>query len=59
MDRNKAERSISEAGDIAHKPQCVTAVVVTGTKDDPEGVLEDWGGDEWIYADADDLLDIN
>jgi hypothetical protein len=51
--------SRASAGEVHHEPEQVIAVVVTDEDDDPAGVLEKWSGDGWIYAPAEDLVELN
>jgi hypothetical protein len=47
------------SGDLENEPENVIAVVVTDEENEPSGILEKWSSDAWIYADADDLEDLN
>lgn len=47
-----AERSRAPAGVIASEPTNPTSVAVRDEHDQPMGILEDWGGGTWIYADV-------
>jgi len=51
--------STARAGEVQDEPEQVISVVVTDEEDEPAGVLEKWGADAWIYADADTLQNLN
>jgi hypothetical protein len=51
--------SLALAGEPPEEPEQIIAVVVTDEENDPSGVLEKWGSDCWIYADADSLRELN
>lgn len=46
------ERSRAEPGVIEAEPENLTSVAVRDEHDQPIGILEDWGGEAWIYADV-------
>lgn len=54
-----ASISLAISGDLETEPEKVIAVVVTDQENELSGILEKWSSDAWIYADADDLEDLN
>lgn len=44
------------AGEVEDKPEKVISLVVTDEDDEPDGLLEHWGSDAWIYADVSCLV---
>lgn len=48
--------SWAHAGEVQNLPEQVISVVVTDEENEPAGLLEKWGADAWIYADADSLM---
>jgi hypothetical protein len=51
--------SFSLEGDVVDVPNHVISVVVTDIDGEPAGVLEKWNADAWIWAEDDDLHDLN
>lgn len=54
-----AASSRAPAGDVHDDPVKPISLVVTDEDNDPAGVLEKWSSNGWIYASADDLIDLN
>lgn len=51
--------SWSGSGDVSEKPEEIISVVVKDEDGKPQGLLEKWDTEEWIYAPVDDLEDAN
>lgn len=51
--------SRASAGEVHDEPEKIISIVVTDEDDDPAGVLEKWSADCWMYAPAEDLVEIN
>lgn len=55
----RAEVSVSGPGSVQEVPEQVISVVVTDESNEPDGILEKWSSDSWIFADSDTLMDTN
>lgn len=53
-----AAYSRAPAGEVRTEPEKVISVVLTDEDNDPAGVLEQWGRESWIFAPAEDLVEL-